>query len=171
MNCEKVVLVDRTDRTLGEMEKMEAHRKGVLHRAFSVLLFNNDGQLLLQRRAFGKYHSGGLWTNTCCSHPRPSENLTEATQRRLMEEMGISLTPEYLYAFTYRADLDEGLVENEYDHVFTGVFNGTPQINPDEVADWRFADVSQITSDIKKRPEQYTPWFRLIMDELRHHLK
>ena len=168
---EKVVLVDPADRPIGEMEKMEAHRKGVLHRAFSVLLFNDNGQLLLQRRAFQKYHSGGLWTNTCCSHPRPSENLTDATRRRLVEEMGISLIPKHLYSFTYRAELAEGLVENEYDHVFTGIFNGTPEVNPGEVADWRFADLEEITNDIKKQPDQYTPWFRLIMDDLPDRLK
>jgi len=171
VNHEKVVLVDCTDKPLGEMEKLEAHRKGVLHRAFSVLLFNQNGQLLLQKRAQNKYHSGGLWTNTCCSHPRPSENLKDATERRLMEEMGISLVPEHLYAFTYHAELEGDLVEHEYDHVFTGRFNGIPNINPDEVADWRFADIAEISAAIRNQPEQFTPWFRLIMDSLPERLK
>ena len=148
------------------MDKLEAHQQGVLHRAFSVLLFNDDGQLLLQRRATEKYHSGGLWTNTCCSHPRPDENITLATHRRLQEEMGINLIPQHLYSFTYRAELDGDLVEHEYDHVFTGIFNGTPRVNPSEVSEWRFADVQEICCDIRKYPANYTAWFRLIMENL-----
>ena len=170
MQCEKVLLVDHNDRAIGQMEKMEAHQKGVLHRAFSVLLFNDKGQLLLQRRANGKYHSAGLWTNTCCSHPRPHESLTDATTRRLKEEMGISLTPSYLYAFTYHTKLNDNLIEHEYDHVFTGTFNGTPRMNPDEVMDWRYADTNEIIDDLQENPNGYTAWFRLIMSDLYQHI-
>ena len=166
MEQEKVVLVDHMDRSLGTMDKLEAHRQGILHRAFSVLLFNDSGQLLLQRRADCKYHSGGLWTNTCCSHPRPDEDLRDATNRRLREEMGISLTPDPLFAFTYRAELDGNLVEHEFDHVFAGTFNGTPSVNPEEVADWRFTDLSKIRQEIQARPDNFTIWFRMIMDSL-----
>nr|WP_255647328.1 isopentenyl-diphosphate Delta-isomerase [Fulvivirga sedimenti] len=163
---EEVVLVDDSDNPLGVMEKLEAHRQGVLHRAFSVLLFNDEGQLLLQRRAKSKYHSAGLWTNTCCSHPRPDENIQLATERRLAEEMGISMSPEFLYSFKYKANLDSNLVEHEFDHVFTGVYNGIPNINPDEVADWRYTDLSDIRTDIDVNPGNYTAWFRLIMASL-----
>ncbi len=166
MQSEEVVLVDGSDNPLGVMEKLEAHRQGVLHRAFSVLLFNDAGQLLLQRRACDKYHSAGLWTNTCCSHPRPLENIQQATERRLMEEMGIRVSPDFLYSFKYKAELDSNLVEHEYDHVYTGIFNGTPNINPDEVSDWRYTDIHEIRNDIDLNPAHYTAWFKLIMESL-----
>lgn len=168
---EKVVLVDANDREIGVMEKLEAHRKGLLHRAFSILLFNSDGQLLLQKRSNTKYHSGGLWTNTCCSHPRPDEDIQAAVERRLHEEMGISAFPEFLYSFTYRAELDTDLIEHELDYVFTGIYDDEPVVNPDEVADWKFVKVADILSDIQHNPDAYTAWFRLIMNSFSDRLK
>src|SRR5436190_13031104 len=135
---EEVILVDEHDNAIGTMEKMEAHEKGVLHRAFSILLFNAEGQMLLQKRSKNKYHSSGLWTNTCCSHPLPGEKIEDAARRRLHEEMGIDLQPEFSYKFIYKTNLDKNLIEYEYDHVFTGVFNGTPVVNKNEVEDWKF---------------------------------
>src|SRR5689334_14921661 len=126
---EYVILVDASDNELGTMDKMEAHRKGVLHRAFSILLFNSKGEILLQKRSSLKYHSAGLWTNTCCSHPKPNEPMTTAAQRRLSEEMGINASLEFLYKFQYQVQLDNGLIEHELDHVYIGLFNDEPIIN------------------------------------------
>ena len=162
---EKVVLVDQKDQEVGLMEKLEAHQKGLLHRAFSILLFNKNGELLLQKRAQGKYHSGGLWTNTCCSHPRPAEDIKTAAKRRLIEEMGIEATPEFAYKFMYRTKLDDNLIEHELDHVFTGNFDGTPQINASEVEDWKYINLKTLKKDMNERPEAYTYWFRLIMEQ------
>lgn len=159
---EEVILVDENDNAIGTMEKMEAHRKGVLHRAFSVLLFDESGKLLLQKRSSNKYHSSGLWTNTCCSHPLPGESLEGATRRRLREEMGIDLQPVFSYSFIYKAKLNEGLYEHELDHVFTGVFNDTPPVNREEVADWKYVDVSWLKADMLQNPQHYTEWFKLI---------
>ena len=161
---ENVVLVDEFDNAIGTMEKMEAHRQGVLHRAFSILLFNSKGQVLLQKRAQGKYHSAGLWTNTCCSHPLPGESVEAAAFRKLKQEMGIELQTEFAYKFIYQAPLDNGLTEHEYDHVLTGTFDGTPYINVQEVEDWKFVDITSLKEDIARHPEHYTYWFKLIMN-------
>ncbi len=161
---EHVILVDQHDNTVGTMEKLEAHRKGLLHRAFSILLFNSKGELLLQKRAISKYHSGGLWTNTCCSHPLPDEDMEAAARRKLKQEMGIEVQPEFAYKFIYKANLDKGLVEHECDHVFIGSFNGTPTINHEEVEDWKFNDMNSLRSDISENPQAYTSWFKLIVD-------
>lgn len=161
---EKVILVDEHDNPVGTMEKMEAHMKGVLHRAFSILLFNSKGELLLQRRASAKYHSGGLWTNTCCSHPRPGETVEQAARRKLKQEMGIDIQPMFAYKFIYRSALDHQLTEHEYDHVLIGTFDGTPVINMEEVEDWRFADIESIRRGMSNHPESYTQWFRLIIN-------
>lgn len=161
---EEVILVDRDDNPIGTMEKMEAHRKGLLHRAFSVIIFNSKGEILLQKRAKSKYHSGGLWTNACCSHPLPDETMERATQRKLKQEMGIDLKTEYAYKFIYNTNLDSGLIEHEYDHVFTGVFDGEPVINAQEVEDWKFISPEQLRLDVKLNPEKYTYWFKLILD-------
>jgi isopentenyl-diphosphate delta-isomerase len=160
---EMVILVDRNDVAIGTMEKMEAHRKGELHRAFSVVVSNSKGEILLQKRARHKYHSGGLWTNACCSHPLPGEKMADATRRRLREEMGIDLQPEFAYKFIYKTVLDQNLIEHEYDHVFTATFNGEPQINREEVEAWKFADPGLLKADMEKHPEAYTYWFRLIL--------
>lgn len=161
---EKIILVDEFDNEIGTMEKMEAHRKGVLHRAFSVLLFNSRGELLLQKRAKNKYHSGGLWTNTCCSHPLPNESMENAASRRLKQEMGIDFQPTFAFKFIYKTNLDRSLIEHEYDHVYTGVFDGLPVINKDEVEEWKFMDLSSLRKDMKEFPEYYTTWFKIIIN-------
>ena len=161
---EEVILVDEGDRETGTMEKMEAHRRGVLHRAFSILLFNSKGELLLQKRSSEKYHSGGLWTNTCCSHPHPGESIIAAANRKLKQEMGIDLYPEFAFKFIYKTSLDHQLIEHEYDHVLIGQFDGQPEINPEEVEDWKFIDVTSLREDIARHPDQYTQWFKLIVN-------
>lgn len=163
---EQVVLVDRDDNHIGLMEKLEAHEKGLLHRAFSVLLFNDKKELLLQQRAFDKYHCGGLWTNTCCSHPLPGEDVADAALRRLKEEMGIECDLHKSFDFIYKAEFGNGLTEHEYDHVFFGLFSGDPVINPDEVADWKYMSLSAIKKDIADYPQNYTPWFKIILDRV-----
>jgi isopentenyl-diphosphate Delta-isomerase len=160
---EHVVLVNEADKEVGTMEKMEAHRKGVLHRAFSILLFNTQGEMLLQKRANSKYHSSGLWTNTCCSHPLPGEPIEKATRRKLHQEMGIDVIPEFAFKFQYKAGLDKGLTEHEYDHVFIGRYDGEPTINPKEVEDWKFISVDKLMEDIELHPTTYTEWFKLIL--------
>lgn len=161
---EDIILVDIHDNAIGTMEKMEAHRKGILHRAFSILLFNSRGEMLLQKRSKSKYHSGGLWTNTCCSHPLPHESLTEATRRRLIHEMGIDVQPEFAFKFIYKTELDSNLIEHELDHVFIGTFDGVPEINEDEVEEWKFMNISSIRKDMKLYPDSYTAWFKLIVN-------
>lgn len=163
---EQVILVDASDNAIGTMEKMEAHRTGLLHRAFSVLVFNSKGELLLQKRAVSKYHSGGLWTNTCCSHPAPSEPIHRAAQRRLLFEMGIDVEPKFAFKFTYRAELDHGLTEHELDHVFTATFDSVPIINPHEVEDWKYVELSALRADMTRAPERYTAWLKYIVDQL-----
>jgi isopentenyl-diphosphate delta-isomerase len=159
---ENVILVDEQDNDLGLMEKMEAHRKGLLHRAFSVFVINSKEELMLQQRALNKYHSGGLWTNTCCSHPRHGELTEAAAHRRLMEEMGFDCPIKKLFHFTYEAKLDKGLTEKEFDHLFLGFYDDVPHINPDEVADWKWVDVHKLDKDIQTNPDKYTEWFKII---------
>ena len=159
---EFVVLVDENDQDLELMEKMEAHEKGLLHRAFSVFILNDKGELMLQRRALEKYHSGGLWTNTCCSHPRQGETVEAAAHRRLMEEMGFDCNIEKAFDFIYRAELDKGLTEHEVDHLFIGHFSGQPQINPDEVAEWKWLGIDDVRKDLAENPQNYTAWFSII---------
>jgi isopentenyl-diphosphate Delta-isomerase len=158
---EQVILVDRLDNAIGEMEKMEAHEKAVLHRAFSVFVFNDKNELMLQQRAFSKYHSPGLWTNTCCSHPRPDETTQEAAHRRLIEEMGFDCEVEKIFDFIYKALLDKGLTEHEFDHVFVGRYNDPPVINTEEAAGWKWMKMEDIAADMKANPEKYTVWFRI----------
>ena len=148
---------------MGAMEKMEAHKKGVLHRAFSVFIFNARGEMLLQQRALEKYHSNGLWTNACCSHPRPGEEIMDAAKRRLKEEMGIDLQTVFSFTFIYKAQLDQNLIEHELDHVFVGTFNGSPIINKKEVEDWKYVDINWLKQDINQHPSAYTVWFKLIV--------
>ncbi len=170
---EKVILVDNQDNALGEMEKQEAHVKGVLHRAFSIFIFNTKKELLLHQRAYQKYHSGGLWTNTCCSHPRPDEETKDAANRRLMEEMGISCELRKQFSFIYKAELDNNLYEHELDHVFFGTTNDHPLINKEEVADYKYMTISDIQKDIIKNPSLYTAWFKICFDEVvqKHHFE
>lgn len=171
MSKEKVILVNKNDVPQGEMEKMEAHRKAVLHRAFSIFVFNNSNELMLQQRALGKYHSPGLWTNTCCSHPRPGESLGDAAHRRLVEEMGFDCKLTKIFDFIYKARLEQGLTEHEFDHVLTGRFNGEPEINPLEVHAWKWMSMNEIADDMHKNPENYTVWFRIAFDQVNDHLK
>ena len=161
---DQVILVDSSDNEVGVMDKMEAHHKGVLHRAFSVLLFNSKGEILLQKRSAVKYHSAGLWTNTCCSHPKPNESIGTAVHRRLIEEMGIDIQSEFAYKFEYRAAFDNGLIEHELDHVYVGLFNGEPAINSNEVETWKYANLAVIKEDVVKNPDAYTYWFKLIIN-------
>tara|TARA_B100001057_G_scaffold166357_1_gene167023 strand:- start:8903 stop:9421 length:519 start_codon:yes stop_codon:yes gene_type:complete len=168
---DNVILVDKNDNQVGLMPKLEAHQKGVLHRAFSVFIFNNKYELLLQKRAFSKYHSGGLWTNTCCSHPREDEDILDAANRRLIEEMGIETTLRKVYEFTYKAELDNDLIEHEFDHVFYGVYNQDPSINTDEADDFKWIDMDSLNQDIKKNEDIYTVWFKIAFEYFYNYLK
>jgi isopentenyl-diphosphate delta-isomerase len=159
---ERVVLVDESDAELGTLEKQRAHAEGRLHRALSVFVMNSQGEMLLQRRAPAKYHSGGLWTNACCSHPRPGEPVALAARRRLREEMGIDCALQPAFAFTYRADVGDGLVEHEFDHVFLARYDGEPAPSADEVDGWRWARVEQLADEVAAAPGDFTPWFRLV---------
>jgi isopentenyl-diphosphate delta-isomerase len=167
---DKVILVDESDQVLGSMDKLEAHEKGLLHRAFSVFIFNDQNELMLQQRASGKYHSGGLWTNTCCSHPAPSEKVEDACHRRLIEEMGFDTKLEFVTSFIYRAELDNDLTEHEFDHVYIGRFNGKPNPNADEVGGWKFEDMNKIKASMESNPEFYTVWFRIIFNDVHSYL-
>jgi len=164
MKEESVILVDTHDRPLGLMPKMEAHEKGVLHRAFSVFIINSKDELLLQRRAFTKYHSPGLWTNTCCSHQRDGEDTLEAGRRRLMEEMGMDVSLEFLFSFVYKASFDNGLTEHEFDHVLLGKSEALPQVNPQEVMEWKWMPLERIQQELKNHPEDFTVWFRIVFE-------
>ena len=163
---EYVTLVDADDRAIGTERKLAAHREPMLHRACSVVLFNSSSQMLLQRRSAGKYHSAGLWSNTCCTHPRPGERPITAASRRLYEEMGMACELRFLFSFTYRARLDNGLIEFELDHVFAGVSDDDPDPNPTEVSAWRWGHVGEVARDVVERPYGYTKWFPLILQRL-----
>lgn len=162
--AEYVILVNEQDEPQGLMEKLEAHRKGLLHRAFSVFILNAKGEMMIHRRALEKYHSGGLWTNACCSHPRDGETVIEAGHRRLMEEMGFDTELEKVLEFTYRAELDNELTEHEYDHVLVGKFDDVPNPNPEEVCEWKWIEVDALRADIQLNPGNYTEWFKIIFD-------
>lgn len=166
---EKVILVDEQDRQIGTMEKLQAHLEAKLHRAFSVFIFNGCGQLMLQQRAFSKYHSPGLWTNTCCSHPRPGETVSMAAHRRLQEEMGFECSFDYAFNFIYKASFDNNLTEHELDHVFIGTSNQLPYINPDEVASYKFMSMDEIKKDIQLNPDKYTVWFKIAFDQVENY--
>jgi isopentenyl-diphosphate delta-isomerase len=161
-----LVRVDHDDQEIGVVDKMSAHREGVLHRAFSVFVFDRSGRLLLQRRALDKYHSGGLWSNTCCSHPRPGERPLDAAHRRLEEEMGFDCPLTGGYAFTYRIDVGNGLVEHEFDHVFVGQFDGEPRPDRAEVDGWAWTPLDEVCADVVTRPSEYTVWLRIVLDRL-----
>lgn len=167
---EQVILVNENDEKLGLMPKQEAHVKGVLHRAFSVFIFNNNKELMLQQRALHKYHSPGLWTNTCCSHQRDGESNLEAGRRRLSEEMGFVADLKETISFIYKAPFDNGLTEHELDHILIGNFEDDPNINEDEVASWKWIDIEILKKDIKTNPEIYTAWFKIIFDKFYQNL-
>lgn len=168
---EQVILVDASDNEIGTEEKIAAHRAGKLHRAFSVFVFNSRGQMLLQKRALGKYHSGGLWTNACCSHPRPGELNVAAARRRLKEEMGFDCPLRKVHSFVYRAPYDNGLTEHEYDHVFVGQFDGIPKPDLAEVEEWKWVDIVWLMHDIEARPEKYTAWFKVCLEKVLEFVK
>ena len=171
MSEEKVILVDKNDNQVGLMPKLEAHEKGVLHRAFSIFIFNSKYELLLQKRASSKYHSGGLWTNTCCSHPREGEDTLDAANRRLDEEMGIKTSLRKVYDFIYKAELDNQLTEHEFDHVFYGVFDNDPILNKDEAEDFKWVDMETLNNDIIKNEDNYTVWFKIAFEYFYNYLK
>jgi isopentenyl-diphosphate delta-isomerase len=170
MKEEKVILVNERDEQIGLMPKLEAHEKALLHRAFSVFIFNNKNELMLQQRALNKYHSPGLWTNTCCSHQRDGESNLEAGKRRLMEEMGFVVDLKETISFIYKAPFDNGLTEHEYDHVLLGEYNGEPIINKVEVADWKWMQLEEVKVDIALHPDNYTEWFKVIFDKFYKHI-
>lgn len=171
MNNTHVVLVDEADKAVGTMDKLEAHRQGRLHRAFSIFILNSKGEMLLQQRALGKYHSGGLWTNACCSHPMPDESVEAAALRRLREEMGFACPLHRLFAFTYRSQLDNGLIEHEYDHVLLGTYDGVISPAPEEVQDYRYLAVPEIEALLEAAPATFTSWFRLVFHRVAEHLR
>ncbi|MFU8844875.1 MAG: isopentenyl-diphosphate Delta-isomerase [Bacteroidales bacterium] len=171
MTEEFVILVDKNDKEVGLMEKMEAHERGVLHRAFSVFVFNQNKELMLQQRAFTKYHSPGLWTNTCCSHPRKGETIDEAAHRRLLEEMGFDCPIRKSFHFIYKADVGQGLTEHEFDHVLIGVSDSEPLINKDEVNAWKYIKLPDLKNEIQKHPDLFTVWFRIAFKEVENRIK
>ena len=158
---EEVILVNPDNEVQGYMEKMEAHEKGLLHRAFSIFIFNSKGDILLQKRAINKYHSGGLWTNTCCSHPRKEETFHQAAIRRLNEEMGMSCSLNAVFSFIYKADLDNNLIEHEYDQVFFGTSDNPPILNKEEAIDYKYVSPNQLMQDIQDNPSDYTEWLKI----------
>ncbi len=165
MEITKVILVNEADEAIGEMEKLEAHQKGLLHRAFSVFIFNDKGEMLLQCRSKNKYHSAGLWTNTCCSHPMPEEDTMAAAKRRLKEEMGMEAELKYKNFLIYKIEFQNGLVEHEYDHIFIGKTNLQPKINSEEVENYEWLVLKEIKEKIKLNPEQYTFWFKMAIEK------
>lgn len=167
---EKVVLVNEKDEQIGLMPKMEAHEKAVLHRAFSVFIFNDKNELMLQQRALTKYHSPGLWTNTCCSHQRDGESNLQAGKRRLQEEMGFVTDLKETTSFIYKAPFDNGLTEHEFDHIMVGHYNDAPVINPEEVESWKWMLVEDVKDDMAKHPEEYTEWFKIIFEKFYEHI-
>jgi isopentenyl-diphosphate Delta-isomerase len=162
---EQVILVDENDNETGLMEKLEAHRQGLLHRAVSVFIFNSKQEFLLQKRAKGKYHSAGLWSNTACSHPFPGEGVAEAAQRRLAEEMGIIAPLTKKFSFIYKVQLDNSLFEHELDHVFTGFFEGSPSPDVSEVEEWKWISRQELVADVDRNPASYSAWFRILVKD------
>jgi isopentenyl-diphosphate delta-isomerase len=168
---EYVILVNDKDEQIGLMPKMEAHERAVLHRAFSVFIFNANNELMLQQRALHKYHSPGLWTNTCCSHQRDGEGNIEAGKRRLQEEMGFTTDLRESISFIYKAAFNNGLTEHEYDHILIGRYDGEPKLNKDEVAAWKWMALEDIKNDMVRNPDTYTEWFKIIFDRFYEHIQ
>jgi isopentenyl-diphosphate delta-isomerase len=166
MEVQQVILVNEQDVPTGAMEKMEAHKKGELHRAFSIFIFNTKGEMLLQQRAANKYHSGGLWTNTCCSHPQPDEDLRDAAQRRLQQEMGFTIELGKIFDFIYRADFNNGLTEYEFDHVFAGEYEGPVAYNKDEVMDYCYKNMDDVRRSLEQQPHKFSKWFQLAFPKI-----
>lgn len=166
----EVILVNQEDESIGTMEKMQAHREGLLHRAFSIFIFNSDGDMLIQQRAASKYHSAGLWTNACCSHPLPGEETAEAAKRRLMEEMGFVTGLKKIFVFTYRTEFDNGLTEHEVDHVFIGTYEGEIKPDPEEVDNYAYLSMDAIRLSMIREPHLYTSWFKIAFPKLETYL-
>lgn len=166
----QVILVNEQDQQLGSMEKMEAHRLGLLHRAFSVFIFNSQGDMLLQKRAPVKYHSPDLWTNACCSHPNPGEDVSVAARRRLIEEMGFVTDLAKVFHFTYRAEFDNGLTEHEFDHVYVGVYDGEVKPDPEEVGAYKYVSTDLLREHIRNHPGEYTEWFKIAYPRLEEYI-
>lgn len=171
MKEEFVILVDEHDKELGIMEKMHAHKLGILHRAFSIFIFNSQMQLLLQKRAPGKYHSGGLWTNTCCSHPRIGEDIKLAALRRLNEEMGLSCELQHVTTVTYKANLSNDMFENELDHIFIGYSDTLPKLNPAEVSEYKYMELPEVQEWLINEPWSFTEWFKILFEPVKNELK
>lgn len=167
---EQIILVDENDRDLGVGEKIEVHKQGKLHRAFSVFVLNSKGEILLQRRAMSKYHCGGLWSNACCGHPRPGEDTEKAAHRRLREEMGFDCEVNEFFSFIYKTQVDHGLTEHEYLHVFFGDYDDDPVPNPEEAEDWKWISTQELEDDMSRYPENYTPWFLLSIPRVVEYL-
>lgn len=170
MKEEHVILVNENDEQIGTMPKLEAHEKAALHRAFSVFIFNDKNELMLQQRAGHKYHSPNLWTNTCCSHQRVGESNVEAGKRRLQEEMGFVTELKDTISFIYKAPFDNGLTEHEFDHILVGNYNAEPMINADEVSDWKWMPLENVKDNMQRQPELYTEWFKIIFDKFYEHI-
>lgn len=166
----RLILVDENDVPVGTIEKMEAHEKALLHRAFSVFIFNSKGEMLLQQRAINKYHSGGLWTNACCSHPYDKQDTLAAAEKRLQEEMGFSTSLKKAFEFVYKADFDNGLTEHEYDHVFIGQYDGEILPDKDEVEDFCFISMEELKTAMELHPQKYTAWFKIALPKLENYL-
>jgi len=162
---DEVILIDDQDRVAGSMEKLQAHRRGLLHRAFSIFVFNDGFELMLQQRSSHKYHSAGLWSNTCCSHPLTGESLLDAAHGRLQHEMGFDCPLREVFSFTYQAEVGAGLTEHEFDHVFIGAYNGQPRPNPAEARDWRWIELPRLMQLMKTDPDSYTAWLKLIITQ------
>ncbi|HMP85666.1 MAG TPA: isopentenyl-diphosphate Delta-isomerase [Lacibacter sp.] len=171
MTTNEVILVNEQDEPVGTMEKIAAHEQALLHRAFSIFIFNGNGEMLLQQRAMQKYHSPGLWTNACCSHPFPGEDTGAAATRRLQEELGFTTPLQKAFHFTYKAHFDNGLTEHEFDHVYTGTYDGPMQLNPDEVNAVSHQPVEAIAADLQQHPERYTAWFAIAFPRLLEWMK
>ena len=168
---EQIILVDDNDNEIGTMEKQEAHLKGKLHRAISVFIFNSKGDLLLQQRAISKYHSGGLWSNACCTHPRKGESTEKAAKRRLVEEMGMRCDLNFRFSFIYRAELANGLIEHEFDHVYFGESNDEPILNTEEAENFKYENIYTLISNVKKNGSEYTEWFKICLEEVKKYLE
>ncbi|UUV22849.1 isopentenyl-diphosphate Delta-isomerase [Paenimyroides aestuarii] len=171
MTEEQVILVNEKDQPIGLMPKMQAHQEALLHRAFSVFILNDKNEIMLQQRAAHKYHSPMLWTNTCCSHQRDGETNIQAGTRRLQEEMGFTTSLEEVFSFIYKAPFDNGLTEHEFDHVMVGYYNQKPEINKEEVENWKWMSAEAIKSDMQVHPEHYTEWFKIIFDKFYHYIQ
>lgn len=163
---DRVILVDESDHEIGSAGKLEAHRDGKLHRAFSIFVFNPEGQLLLQKRSMKKYHSDGLWSNTCCSHPQPGEKIETEVLRKLQQEMGFQCELQWVFSFSYKIQFKNNLIENEIDHVFIGRFDGTPSPNPEEVDGWKWMDLEALVNDVKLHPHTYSYWLTICLDQV-----